>query len=278
MNVSRSIVIVLLSLAPSCVSAPEAAMVRRELVIVGGGGTTDAIKARALELARGPQTYVVVLPQASESDERGVESAKMWKDAGAAAAVNLTDLSDRERALAELERADLIWFGGGVQSRLMDVLRRADLIDTLRRRASHGVVCGGTSAGAAVMSRIMITGEGSDQGTDELKQIAAGATLVAEGLGLLPGAIVDQHFLARQRNNRLVGAVLDHPECLGIGIDERTALIVVDGRAEVVGEGGVVIYDARRAQLETALPGQRSAARGIEMHVLRDGMTYELGP
>ncbi|MCC7013162.1 MAG: cyanophycinase [Planctomycetes bacterium] len=261
----------------SCVTTSTVPPVRTELVIVGGGGTTPPIVARALELARGRESYVVVLPQASESEQRGVESTQMWKDAGASEAVNLDDLSDRERALAELERADLIWFGGGDQKLLMEALRQADLIETISRRASRGVVCGGTSAGAAVMSAVMITGEGTDKGTDELKKIAAGATLVSQGLGLLPGAIVDQHFLARQRNNRLLGAVLDHPELIGVGIDERTAFIVVDGRAEVLGEGGVVVYDARRAAVERSEPGQRSAARGIEMHVLRSGMVYELG-
>jgi cyanophycinase len=256
-----------------CALTPARPSVRTELVIVGGGGTTPPIVARALELARGPESYVVVVPQASEREERGVESAQMWRDAGAANVVNLTDLSDRERARAELERADLIWFGGGDQKLLMQALRDADLIETVQRRARCGVVCGGTSAGAAVMSRVMITGEG----TDELKLIAPGATVVAEGLGLLPGTIVDQHFLARQRNNRLVGAVLDHPDLVGVGIDERTALIVVDGRAEVLGEGGVVLYDARHAEVEVAAPGQRSAARGIEMHVLRSGMVHEFG-
>lgn len=265
----------LLSVFASCLSAPKRPPVRTELVIVGGGGTTPEIVARALQLARGTESYVVVLPHASEREDRGVESAQMWKDAGAAEVVNLIDLRDREAARAELERADLIWFGGGDQKLLMAALREADLIETIQRRAARGVVVGGTSAGAAVMTDVMITGEGSDRGTDELKKIAAGATIVDVGLGLLSGCIVDQHFLARQRHSRLIGAVLDHPTLLGVGIDERTAFIVVDGRAEVLGEGGVVIYDARDAVVERTEVGQRSAARGLEMHVLRSGMVYE---
>ena len=75
----------------------------------------------------------------------------------------------------------------------------------MRERAAVGVVCGGTSAGAAVMSRVMITGDGKD----ELVRICADVTATAEGLGLLEGAIVDKHFLARQRTNRLVAAGLD---------------------------------------------------------------------
>lgn len=262
-----------LGLASCAATGPRPAPETR-LVIVGGGGTTEAIQRRALELARGAETRVVVLPQASERADRGEESAQMWRDAGAKESVNLNDLADVERARTLLAQADLIWFGGGDQSLLMRDLRAAGLLELVRERAAAGVVCGGTSAGAAVMSRVMITGDGKD----ELVRICADVTATAEGLGLLEGAIVDQHFLARQRTNRLVAAVLDHPELVGVGIDERTALVVQGGRGEVVGEGQVVFFDAREARIEAADAEQRAAAGPVRMHVLRDGMSCELWP
>jgi cyanophycinase len=68
---------------------------------------------------------------------------------------------------------------------------------------------------------------------------------VRAGLGLLPGVILDQHFIKRQRQNRLFGLVLDHPRLLGVGVDEGTALAVTDNRhAEVVGPGPVMMVDA----------------------------------
>jgi cyanophycinase len=262
-----------LSLA-ACVANEVRPAAQVRLVIVGGGGTTEAIQRRALELARGADTRVVVLPQASERADRGEESAQMWRDAGAKEAINLSDLADVERARKLLSEADMIWFGGGDQSLLMRDLRAAGLLELVRARAAAGIVCGGTSAGAAVMSRVMITGDGKD----ELVRINANVTATAEGLGLLEGAIVDQHFLARQRTNRLVAAVLDHPELVGVGIDERTALVVRGARGEVVGEGQVVFFDARGARVETTESEQRAAAGPLRMHVLRDGMACELWP
>jgi cyanophycinase len=125
---------------------------------------------------------------------------------------------------------------------------------------------GGTSAGAAVMSSIMLTGDA------DLQSITVGATKTAPGLGLWPEVIVDQHHLKRQRQSRLISLVLEHPALVGVGIDERTAAIVSGSRFEVLGESSVLVIDARRAVLEPRTPGSLSAARGVTMHVLTSGM------
>jgi len=103
----------------------------------------------------------------------------------------------------------------------------------------------------------MITGNG------DFTVIDAKKVETRPGLGLLPGAIVDQHFIARQRENRLFGLVLGNPEALGVGIDEGTALLVVDDRyGEVVGASHVMIVSAQKARagvlaLELLNPGHR---------------------
>ena len=92
----------------------------------------------------------------------------------------------------------------------------------------RGGVIGGTSAGAAIMSRVMITG-GQEKAT------------VGTGFGFLSGAVVDQHALRRNRVNRLLGVLSDHPGLAGIAIDEATALVVRQDRWQVIGKSYVVV-------------------------------------
>jgi cyanophycinase len=149
------------------------------------------------------------------------------------------DRDGRAQFLKQLAEATGVFFGGGDQARIMDVLADTELLAAVRKRHADGVVFGGTSAGAAIMSRIMITGDG-DFTTIDAKKVD-----VREGLGLVPGVIVDQHFLQRSRENRLFGLVLAHPDQLGVGIDEDAAILVSKQTAEVVG-GPVMLVDGRQ--------------------------------
>ena len=97
---------------------------------------------------------------------------------------------------------------------------------------------GGTSAGAAVMSKVMITGTGDAKDGKV-------APPLGEGLGLWSGAIVDQHFVKRGRETRLRAAIQAHPELLGVGIDESTFVIVKGNEFEVGGKSTVLVLDAR---------------------------------
>ena len=238
------------------------------LVVVGGGGTTDKIVARTLELAGGKDAIVVVLPQSSAAENAGDSSVKMWLDAGAKEAkkVAFTDPDAR----ASLERATLIWMPGGDQNRFMKAIDGTGLDEVMRAAYKRGAVVGGTSAGAAVLSGKMITGDA------ELTSLASGKTVLAKGLGLWPDGIVDQHFLRRQRNNRLLSAVLDNPGLVGVGIDEATAVILRGSKLEAVGRSAVVVFDARDAKVTKVAAGEPVAGTGVKLSVLREGMTYEL--
>ena len=251
----------LLFVSPGGASPPQAG----PLLILGGGVVPAGARGRCLELAGVEEARVVILPQASGRDGRGTGSVAPWTKAGAGAVVLLDPLD--ESSLAEIARADVIWLPGGSQSRLMRELREAKLVEAIRKRHAAGAVVAGSSAGAAVMSRAMITGDA------ELEAVRAGATEIAEGLGLWPGVIVDQHFVARRRNNRLLAAVLDRPQLVGVGIDEDTGVVVGPKRFEVIGRGTVVVYDAREATVEEHEPGQRHGAIGLRVHVLRAGMS-----
>jgi cyanophycinase len=196
---------------------------------------------RFVEWAGGRRARILVVPWASAEPVASYEGVEQDLEPLLPAAIDFAPLAPldgegRARFLALLEAASGVFFGGGDQSRLMDVLADPELLTAVRTRHRQGVVFGGTSAGAAAMSRIMITGEG------DFTVIDAAGVITREGLGLLPGVIVDQHFLRRSRHNRLFALVLANPRELGIGIDEDAAILARDGEAEVVG-GPVLLVD-----------------------------------
>jgi cyanophycinase len=249
-------------------SSPPAQRRPGAVVAVGGGGTTDAILRKTLDLAGGPAATVAILPQAS-AESTGEESAQMWRDAGARE-VRIVDFKDAAGAKAWLEQATLIWMPGGDQNRFMKAIVGTGLDDAIRARHRAGAVVGGTSAGAAVLSRMMITGDA------DLDSLASARTVTAAGLGLLANVIVDQHFLRRQRHNRLISLVLDHPALVGVGIDEATAAIVQGSTITVLGRSAVMIVDARKADVSPAASNQPVAARNVRLTILRDGMSASL--
>ena len=209
---------------------------RGSLLICGGGGLPESVRREFLKLAGGPAGKIVVIPTAS-GDADGpaaarVESLEPWIKRGAASA---TVLHTRSRARADepdftrpLEVATGVWLGGGDQSRVTDVYLGTGVERALHRVLERGGVIGGTSAGAAVMSRVMITG-------------GRGQATVGTGFGFLPRAVVDQHVLKRNRVNRLLGVLAEHPDLTGVAVDEATALLVRHGRWRVIGNSYVVV-------------------------------------
>jgi cyanophycinase len=254
--------------APLRAHAPEPTP-KGHLLIIGGNGTSDDIVARALSAGGGATGRVVIFPQASELPETGSEAVKMWTAAGFGRAV-VADPKDPAAAIQLVRDATFIWFPGGDQNRLMKAFENTGIPEAIRARYSAGALVGGTSAGAAVMSLVMITGEA------DLQSITAGKTETAPGLGLFPRVIVDQHFLKRQRANRLISAVLDHPDLVGVGIDETTAIFVTGSAFEVLGKNSVVVVDARKAGAIQAPKGKLSWGRNLALSVLTAGMTYKL--
>jgi cyanophycinase len=255
---------------------------RGTLIIVGGGDTPYTIQKRFVELAGGAgRARVAIFPMATRGDDEEAEEVLAdFKLLGAdAVIVNI----NREQAQSSSTDALLTgftgyWFLGGDQNLLAASLLGTRALRTIEYRYEQGAVVGGTSAGAAVMTATMLTGQrrtASGRINEDPNAVALRSTEVALGFGLLPGAIVDQHFSRRSRDNRLVSAVLDHPQLLGVGIDEETALIVrPDGRWEVLGNGHVKIYDARRAYI-VQQDEDAVGASGIRMHVLPRGSRFD---
>jgi len=204
------------------------------LMIVGGGRVPREIRRQFVELAGGSKARIVVIPASDPQpgdEERwlapfraiGPESVVLLHAADRAQ-------SDDSEFRAPLGRATGVWFGGGNQAllaeRYVDTAVELDLHDVLRR---NGAV-GGNSAGAAILSHVMIAG-GDREPTE------------SRGLGLISDAVIDQHFLRRNRMWRLQQLLESHPELVGIGVDEHTALIVniATHRLRVVGDSYVIV-------------------------------------
>ena len=234
------------------------------LVIIGGAlQAENAAMYESVIEARAGDGPICVVPTANdeplESMNETVEKLAAYGGVGSAKGVFITteDPSQaREPAVvAELAMCSGFYFTGGSQRRILDVfLPAGDTTEAYRavwQRWQEGAVVSGSSAGAAMMSRVMISGGGSDEAVTD--GVAADrdsdGVQIRDGMGFFESGVLDQHFLARGRIGRLLVSVLpeDSPQ-IGFGIDENTALVVDGDSAVVVGASGVVVVDSRSAQ------------------------------
>jgi cyanophycinase len=233
------------------------------LVIVGGALQADNVDVYSAVLrARAGDGPLCVVPTASsdpvEAMSGAVQTLTEYGGRGSAKGI-LLSVDDPEGArdpaiASELAGCSGFYFTGGSQSRILDVfLPEGDTTEAYRalwRRWREGAVVAGSSAGAAMMSRVMISGGGSDEAVAH--GVASGPG--ADGVQIRPGMgffepMLDQHFLARGRIGRLIVAVIHQgAPPIGMGIDENTALVVEGDSATVVGASGVVVVDGRSAQ------------------------------
>lgn len=227
------------------------------LILVGGGKTPEAVRAKFFDLAGGAKARIVVIPTASASADDPKQAASFRDDWEKLKPTSVTILHTRDRKTADdptflkpLADATGVWFSGGDQSRLTAAYRGTLVEKALGGVRGRGGVLGGTSAGAAVQSEVMITGGRTEATT-------------APGFGWWPGTVVDQHFLKRDRVERLLGVLKQNPTLVGIGIDEGTAVVVRGDQVEVLGESYVLVFR----------PGSKTP--GIK--VLKSGETTSLG-
>lgn len=271
---ARSLVLLTLAVALPGLARGEGAA--GHLLLCGGGGLPDGYWPRFFELAGGKDAPIVVLPTASERPEAGPEYVEELAALGATSArwLPLATAEDARRPeiVDAIRGARGIFLTGGDQNRITAALLGTPAGEALAEVYRRGGVVGGTSAGTACMSDPMITGEG------DFTRLAAGGVERKRGLGLVPGVLLDQHFVARQRQNRLLASVLERPDLLGVGVDERTVLWVrPDGIFEVFGDGWVEVYDAAAAAIRGAggPAGAPLAADGVRLHLLVAGDRFD---
>jgi cyanophycinase len=275
-------IILILFACASLNSFEAAAQPKGHLVIIGGGSRTEKIMARFVELCGGKNAKIAVFPMASSvPDESGPEQAQEIKDLGAGAAFSLKltrRQAELDSALQLLNGVTGVFFTGGDQSRLTAALKGTKVETWLHQFYQRGGVLAGTSAGAAVMSQIMITGDlHRPVGDSTFNTIEAENVVTTNGFGFITDAVVDQHFVRRRRHNRLISVVLERPELVGIGIDESTAIWVKpDHTFEVLGESAVLVYDATKGKSQREATGYHLRGEGMRLHVLRHGAIYDL--
>jgi cyanophycinase len=214
------------------------------LVIVGGGQNGPDIIKRFVTLAGGKDAEVVVIPTAAENDP--VDAKRVAEGFTRSFGFkNVTVLHTRDRAeadsegfVAPLKKAKAVWFNGGRQWRIVDAFAGTKTQREIEAVLERGGVIGGSSAGATIQGSYLV--RGATDGNDIL--MAKGHE---QGFGYLRGVAIDQHILPRGRIDDLVQVIGAHPELLGIGIDESTAIIVEGDRFEVIGRGVVGIYDGK---------------------------------
>ncbi len=253
------------------------------LFIIGGGHRTPELMRRFVDLAGGPDSArIAVIPNASgDGDTSCTDMAEEFHALGVKTVfcclLTHEEASD-PRSAEMLDQATGVYFTGGDQVRVTKALVGTPVHRKLLDLYGHGAVMGGTSAGAALMSKVMITGDEklNRDTVNSFVFIRRDNVVTVEGMGFLTDVIIDQHFVRRKRHNRLISVVLEHPELVGVGIDESTAIIVRSGVFEVIGAGNVVVYDATHATaIRTDARGNLSA-HGLRMDLLEAGDAYEM--
>lgn len=237
-----------ISFFAGCTSQP-AQNTTGSLFIIGGGARSPALIRTMVETA-GMDThdYTVVLSMASGEPDTAFRYIAKQLNAASPHAVHhfnfdSTSVNNREK-VDSLRRARLIYITGGDQNRFMQVVKNTPVYAAIHAAYANGATIAGTSAGAAVMSKHMISGRqlrGDTVYRTTFDKVWSDNIQFEEGLGLLETVIIDQHFIKRSRYSRLLSALADYPDHTCIGIDESTAIIVQGNRIKVTGDSQVVV-------------------------------------
>lgn len=242
----------------------QSAVGQQRLMVVGGGTRPAEATKKFVEWSGGTKSKILVITWASAEEDSsydGTQKVFMAANPGSVehAVKSPLDTEKRAKFIEQLKVATGVYFGGGDQNRIMDVLKDDELLKMVRTKYAAGTPFGGTSAGAAVMSDPMMTGEA------DLKILDGKKVGVRPAIGFVPDVMFDQHFLLRQRHNRLFGFVMENPKYLGIGINEGMAVMIENNRdLTTVGPTQVMFIDAK---------GRNGA---MLVHFLKAGDRYDL--
>ena len=254
---------------------------RGQLVIIGGAEDKEGeckILREFVRRAGGVKAKIAVMTAATSLPrEVGDNYVRVFERLGAED-VRVVNTERREDAtdssyLEVIENCTAVFFTGGDQARITELLKGTELDAAIHKRYAEGIVVGGTSAGAAMMPDEMII-EGDSETNPRVDVVAMGP-----GMGFLPGIVVDQHFAQRGRLGRLISALVQQPAVLGLGIDENTAIIVNGDEFEVVGEGAVTVIDETEKthdNIDGLLKDEALAVCGAKLHILPHGYRFNL--
>ncbi|OAB29113.1 cyanophycinase [Flavobacterium fryxellicola] len=265
-----------------CCATIQAQSTKGKLFIIGGGHRSDALMTQLISISElKKKDYVVVLPMSSEEpDSAYIYFKEQFQKltANPIIMLNFDATSTNNKVLNDsLQNAKLIFISGGDQTRFMDVVKNTPTYTAIHRAYENGSTIAGTSAGAAVMCEHMITGNQKleTKYSATFDNIRHGNLETSLGLGLIKNVIIDQHFLKRSRYNRLLTALVEFPEHIGIGIDESTALIVRNKEIEIAGDSEVIVFKKPKRITKSKKANLVSIKR-LEMAVYIQGQKFKI--
>jgi cyanophycinase len=268
---------------------PEPA-IRGYAVPIGGAlkADNDEVWQRIVQLAGGKGARFVVFGTASEDPEASAKQVvDLLQRRGAVAEalpvapkflwVDLSKVVRDPALIAKVKAARGIFFTGGTQERIVDVLQpggqSTPMLEAIWDVYRKGGVVAGTSAGAAIMSTIMFRDAPSVMNV--LKGRFADGKQVDRGLGFVgPHLFVDQHFLKRGRFGRMIPLMMAKGYKLGLGVDENTAAIIRGEEIEVIGDRGAMVVDLTEATSDTTLGAFN--VQGARLSYLEHGDRYHM--
>ena len=219
------------------------------LFIIGGGHKSKELMQQLITTAQlSSSDYIVFLPMATDYPDTSYYYIK--KDFAAVCNNKVVNFNftkndiNKTSWIDSLQKAKLIYVGGGDQSRFINIVLHTPIQTAIQQAYKDGSTVAGTSAGAAMMTHYMITGNqllGDTTYESTFPKLWNNNLEIKEGLGLLDSAIIDMHFIARSRFNRLLTAIAKYPTLPCIGIDEGTAIIVKNNNVKVAGISQVVV-------------------------------------
>ena len=224
-------------LAPLLLILSVNAVASTRLLLVGGGARPETALHRFVDWSGGAASRILIIGWPSTIPGEYVRSLSAEFAQLGVSSILVSESppvseSGNQEFLRQLDSATGVFFTGGDQNRAMAAIDALALKSALKSRFDAGIPFGGTSAGTALMAGSMITGRSDSR--------------IAPGLGLFPGAVIDMHFLRRNRESRLLAAMESAHIPFGIGVDEDGAVAIEDSaRAEVLGVPHVVFYELR---------------------------------
>ncbi|MDR7268047.1 cyanophycinase [Pelomonas saccharophila] len=260
------------------------------VIVIGGAlkADSDAVWQRIVDEAGGAGAAIAVFPTAAYEPERiAAQIVAALNRCGARAetvplaphleGVDLAATLNDPALIARVAASRAVFFSGGAQEYLVDTLqpggKSTAMLDAIRAVFAAGGVIAGTSAGAAVMSRLMFR-DAMDNLAVLRGQWRAGQEY-DRGFGFVaPDLLIDQHFLKRGRIGRMLPALLGLGYRLGLGVDENAAVVIKGTELEVIGGSGAVLVDLGEATHDAALPAFNLC--GARLSYLDQGDRHDL--
>lgn len=183
--------------------------------------------------------------------------------------------ADSDEVIYKLAQCSGIFFTGGDQLQLTSRLGGTDFLNTIKERYhNEPFVVAGTSAGAMALSNIMISGGSAT------KAHLKGRVKISIGFNFLDNVIIDTHFNARGRFNRLAQVVATQPDMLGIGLEDDTGIIIRQGcESQIIGYGTVTIMDGKHicdTNITTVHNDHPISLKNLVVHLLCKNDTYNI--